>query len=70
MQTKYTTGQAILIPAVIRSAREENGKVIYDVDADTWRGIPEDDIIVDKEASARAAFNKAMNKLSKEIYPL
>ncbi len=68
MQTKYTTGQAILIPAVIRSAREENGKVIYEVDADTWRGVSEDDIVIDKEASARAAFNKAMNELSRDIF--
>lgn len=69
MQTKYTTGQAILIPAVIRSAREENGKVIYEIDVDIWRGVPEDDIVIDKEASARAAFNKAMNELSRDIYP-
>ena len=68
MQTKYTTGQAILIPAVIRSAREENGKVIYEVDVDTWR-VSEDDIVIDKEASARAAFNNALIELSREIYP-
>lgn len=68
MQTKYNTGQAILIPAVIRSAREENGQIVYEVDANTWEGVPEDAIVIDNEVSARAAFNQAMNKLSREIY--
>lgn len=68
MQTRYTTGQAILIPAVIRSAREVNGKIVYEVDANTWEGVPEDEVVVDYETSARAAFNQAMNKLSREIY--
>lgn len=68
MQTKFTTGQAILIPAVIRSAREINGKIIYEVDVNTWEGIPEDAIIVDNEASARAAYDREMTKLSREIY--
>lgn len=34
MNTKYTTGQAVLIPAVIESAREENGTIIYSVNVD------------------------------------
>lgn len=67
MNTKYTTGQAVLIPAVIESAREENGTIIYSVQADYWRGIPEDAIIVDQAAGARAAYDKAMSQLSKEI---
>ena len=67
MNTKYTTGQAVLIPAVIESAREENGTIIYDVKVDYWRGIPENAIIVDQAAGARAAYDKAMSQLSKEI---
>lgn len=67
MNTKYTTGQAVLIPAVIDSAREENGTIIYSVNVDSWRGIPEDAIIVDQAAGARAAYDKAMSQLSKEI---
>ena len=67
MNTKYTTGQAVLIPAVIESAREKNGTIIYSVQVDSWRGIPEDAIIVDQAAGARAAYDKAMSQLSKEI---
>lgn len=68
MITKFNTGQEILIPAVIRSAREINGKIIYEVDANTWEGIPEDAIIVDNEVSAKAAYDREMTKLSREIY--
>lgn len=67
MNTKYTTGQAILIPAVIESAREENGTIIYNVQANTWRGIPEDAIIVDQAAGAKAAYDRAMSQLSRDI---
>ena len=68
MQTKYTTGQAILIPATIRSAREENGTIIYDVDSNHWEGIPEDAIVIDNQAAAQGAFNDAMRQLSREIW--
>ena len=68
MQSKYTTGQAILIPATIRAAREINGKIIYEVDADTWDGVPEDAIIVDNEASARAAYDGALAEMSRSFY--
>lgn len=67
MNTKYTTGQAVLIPAVIESAREENGTIIYDVQANSWRGIPEDAIIVDQAAGAKAAYDRAMSQLSRDI---
>ena len=67
MNTKYTTGQAVLIPAVIESAREENGTIIYDVQAKTWMGIPEDAIIVDQAAGAKAAYDRAMSQLSRDI---
>ena len=64
MITKYSTGQAILIPATIRSAKEQNGKIIYDVDANTWDGIPEDAIIVDENAEAQRAMQTFMDKLT------
>ena len=68
MVTKYTTGQAILVPAVIRSVREVNGQIVYEVDTDRlWDGVPEADVIVDNQAAARAEFNKAMTELSREI---
>lgn len=65
MVTKYNTGQAVLIPATIRSAREENGQVIYDVSADTWEGIPEDAIIVNDNAEAERAMQAFMNTLTR-----
>ena len=68
MFTKYSTGQAVLIPAVIRSAKEINGAVIYEVDADHWGGVPEDQIIVDDKITAKAAFDKEMRKLSREFF--
>lgn len=67
MQTKYTTGQAVLIPAKIISAREENGTIIYDVESRHWEGVPENAIVIDNEAAARAAFDNAMRRLSEEM---
>lgn len=55
MVTKYTTGQAVLIPATIRSAEEINGQIIYHVEADTWEGIPEDAVIVNENAESQRA---------------
>ena len=66
MNTKYNTGQAILIPATIRSAREENGKIIYEVDAETWQGIPEDAIIVNDNAETQRAMQTFMSGLLSE----
>ena len=63
MQTKYNTGQAILIPATIRSAREIDGQIIYDVDANTWEGIPEDAIIVNENAESQRAMRTFMDGL-------
>lgn len=67
MNTKYSTGQAILIPATIESAREDNGVIIYEVRANTWQGIPEDAIIIDQAAAAKAAYDSEMAKLSRDI---
>lgn len=66
MQTKYNTGQAILIPATIRSAREENGQIIYEVDAETWKGIPEDAIIVNESAESQRAMQTFMSEIMSE----
>ena len=67
MITKYTTGQAVLVPATIESAREENGVVIYEVRRNFYGGIPEDAIIVDQAAAAKAAYDREMSKLSRDI---
>lgn len=63
MQTKYTTGQAILIPATIRSAEEINGQIVYRVDADIWEGIPEEAIIVNDNAETQRAMKTFMDTL-------
>ena len=63
MQTKYNTGQAILIPATIRSAREIDGQIIYNVDANTWDGIPEEAIIVNDNAESQRAMRTFMDGL-------
>lgn len=68
MVSKYTTGQTILIPATIRGVEERNGNIYYKVDADLWDGVAESDVIFDDKASAKVAFSKAMQKLSREIY--
>lgn len=67
MNTKYTTGQAVLVPATIESAREENGVIIYEVRGNFYGGIPEDAIIVDQAAAAKAAYDREMSKLSRDI---
>ena len=58
MITKYTTGQAILIPATIRNAEEINGQIIYHVDADTYEGIPEDTIVLNDNAQIQSAMQR------------
>jgi hypothetical protein len=63
MNTKYTTGQAVLIPATISTVEQINGKIVYHVEADTWNGIPEDAIIVDEEAEAQMAMKTFMDSL-------
>ena len=68
MVTKYNTGQQILIPATIRSAREDNGKIIYEVDTGyAWDGIPEDQIVIDDKISARAEFEKGIRALQADF---
>lgn len=63
MVTKYTTGQAVLIPATIRSAEERDGQIIYHVDAETWEGVPEAAVIVDERAEAQRAMRTFMDSI-------
>lgn len=63
MVTKYNTGDAILIPATIRSAEERDGQIIYQVDANIWDGIPENAVISYERAQAQ----KAMQSFVKEL---
>ena len=68
MTTKYTTGQAVLIPAVIRSASEENGVVKYYVETgDIWEGITEDKIKPSEDANA-VFFDDALRQMNREIW--
>lgn len=64
MVTKYNTGDAILIPATIRSAEEINGQIIYHVEAETWNGIPEDAIVVNENAEAQRAMETFSNQIA------
>lgn len=66
MNTKYNTGQAVLIPATISTAQQIDGKILYHVEADTWRGIPEDAIIVDEKAESQMALKTLMDSLFKD----
>jgi hypothetical protein len=63
MNTKYNTGQAVLIPATISTVEQINGKIVYHVEADTWNGIPEDAIVVDEKAEAQMAMKTFMDSL-------
>lgn len=64
MVTKYTTGQAVMIPATIRSAEEINGQIIYRVETNQWEGIPEDQIMLNDNAAAMRTFREALIKQS------
>ena len=63
MQTKYNTGQAVLIPATIRSAEEINGQIVYRVEANTWEGIPEDAVVVNDNAESQQAMRAFLDTL-------
>ena len=63
MVTRYNTGQAVLVPATIRSAEEKDGQIIYHVDADTWAGIPENAIVVNENAETQRAMQTFMDAL-------
>ena len=62
MITKYNTGDAVLIPATIKSAEEINGQIVYRVEADTWEGIPENAIIVNENAESQRAMQSFLDE--------
>ena len=64
MQTKYDTGQAVLIPATITSAESVNGKIVYHVDADVWMGVPEESIVLNEDAESQ----RAMEAFAQNFY--
>lgn len=66
MVTRFNTGDNILIPATIKSAREENGVVIYEVDANLWEGIPEDQIVVNEAAASRRVVEEGFREMIEE----
>lgn len=43
MKTKFNTGDRVLIPGQIVSARQIDGGVFYEVEADAWQ-VPEESI--------------------------
>lgn len=67
MVTKYDTGQAVMIPAVIRAAREVNGVIFYDVDTWSWDGVREEDIEISEKAVSAMAMRELERKL-REVY--
>ena len=62
MVTKYNSGDVVLIPATILSARERDGQISYEVDAKSW-DIPENVIIKNENAEVQ----RAMESFSKQI---
>lgn len=61
MTTKYNTGDQVLIPATIRSAKQSDAGIVYEVDAETWQ-VPEGMIQEDRNAigPSMQAFAEAM----------
>lgn len=66
MVTKYNTGDAVLIPATIESAEERDGQIIYHVQADTWKGIPENAIVVNENAESQRAMQTFMETIKRD----
>ena len=66
MVTRYNTGDAVLIPATIKSAEEINGQIVYHVEADTWEGIPENAIIVNENAESQRAMQSFMEEITRD----
>ena len=64
MVTKYNTGDAVLIPATIRSAEEINNQIVYH---DTWNGIPEDAIVVNENAEAQRAMQAFVSQITDQM---
>ena len=41
METRFNTGDSVLVPAIIEAAREENGGIVYEVRVNSYE-VPED----------------------------
>lgn len=61
MQTKFNTGDPVLIPATIRSAKQSDAGIVYDMDV-VAREVPEGLIQEDRNAigPSMQAFAEAM----------
>lgn len=66
METKFSTGDAVLIPATIRNASEKNGQIYYQVDADIWDGIPEGSIVKSEKAEAAVAMKAFVDTITEK----
>lgn len=61
MQTKFNTGDPVLIPATIRSAKQSDAGIVYEVNGEMWE-VPEAVIHEDRNAIGPSlkAFAEAM----------
>ena len=66
METKFSTGDAVLIPAKITNASEKDGQIFYQVDADIWEGIPEDSIVKNEKSEAAVAMKAFVDTITEK----
>lgn len=64
---KYKTGDLVMIPAEIIAAKEQNGVITYETNANSYN-VPEDVIRVDDTATAQMAFDRAMREIARPDY--
>lgn len=63
MDYKFEIGQAVMIPAVIRSiSKNKHGKPVYQCDTD-WEGYTEDQIELSQKAEMAAALKRTLEKI-------
>lgn len=67
MITRYNTGDAVLIPATIRSAEEINGQIVYKVDAEIWDGFPENAIVENPNAEIQRAMQEFTRQVTEQM---
>lgn len=67
MFTRYNTGDAVLIPATIRSAEEINGQIVYKVDAEIWEGFPENTIVENPNAEIQRAMQEFTRQVTEQM---
>lgn len=61
-EIKFSTGQVVMVPAMIRAAVVQDGRIYYEVDVLDWR-VPQENI----EISAKAINAAAMRQLEENI---